>query len=501
MIEAITLVSILAFGWVILGASGLRGWPLIPLGFLTGAFAVVVVTTALATLGLPTRAAVVMSVLLGVGTVVALLRSDEVVSSFSRWFVVGAFGLGTVVAVARSVHLVSYHIDSYRYLVLSGLLAIDEFPAAEMNLLTKRMMSAPALHALADLGGEAYLPSFTPLLAISILGLVVWALTSEDRIARGGLPVSRMGAVLAALACLLLVTTNRFVWNAFYLNDHLFFAAALVAVAAGSWLLLMREQEERIDLLAMVALGTAALVVTRPEGFIIALLAIVPLLARLETPWYREAVLATYGLAAAGYYGYLHAQVGSVVLDIAGPLAVGIAALLVVPLLRQPIFRILRGPLPYVAELGLWALLAVFVRRDPEMLERSLRATWENAVRGAGGWGSSLVMIAVLTGVALLVAQDRNLLALRFPVTTFAPVAFILPYLSEGAYRVGPGDSLNRMLIQVVPVAVLFIVAAAQAAMRPVMHEPIAGGTEGLERTLASPAAGADDARAEGLQT
>ena len=76
-----------------------------------------------------------------------------------------------------------------------------------------------------------------------------------------------------------------------------------------------------------------------------------------------------------------------------------------------------------------------------------------------GRWGASLVILGALVVVALAVSRGKTA-ALRFPVTTFAPVALLLAYLrDEGAYRVGQYDSLNRMFIQVVPLAVLYVVA------------------------------------------
>ncbi|TVR86211.1 MAG: hypothetical protein EA416_15680, partial [Trueperaceae bacterium] len=48
----------------------------------------------------------------------------------------------------------------------------------------------------------------------------------------------------------------------------------------------------------------------------------------------------------------------------------------------------------------------------------------------------------------------------------FLPQAFVIAYLRDAAYRVGGGDSLNRMLIQVVPLMVVFVVVSFQGAMR-----------------------------------
>ena len=70
---------------------------------------------------------------------------------------------------------------------------------------------------------------------------------------------------------------------------------------------------------------------------------------------------------------------------------------------------------------------------------------------------------------------------LRFPLTTFIPVAFLLAYLREGAYRVGYGDSLARMTMHVVPLAVLYVIAVTVAnRSRPSSGAP-------------APAAGSED--------
>ncbi len=55
---------------------------------------------------------------------------------------------------------------------------------------------------------------------------------------------------------------------------------------------------------------------------------------------------------------------------------------------------------------------------------------------------------------------------LRFPLTSFIPFAFLLAYLRGIAFRVGDGDSLNRMWIQLIPIAVLYLIVAIGAGER-----------------------------------
>jgi hypothetical protein len=87
-------------------------------------------------------------------------------------------------------------------------------------------------------------------------------------------------------------------------------------------------------------------------------------------------------------------------------------------------------------------------------------ATEQNLLYGAGGWGFSLLILAVLVLVGVVVARGEAIHFLRFPVTSFVPLGFLLAYLRDLPFRVGAGDSLNRLWIHIVPLAMLFVVAA-----------------------------------------
>jgi hypothetical protein len=145
--------------------------------------------------------------------------------------------------------------------------------------------------------------------------------------------------------------------------------------------------------------------------------------------------------------------------------------LVAVPALWWPVLPRHGARLLWLAEAALWlALLACAVRR-PEVLRDSVAATAQNLAFGAGSWGGSLVVLAVLVLGALTVAATGRVpgsVHLRFPLTTFLPLAFLLAYLRDAAYRVGDGDSLNRMAIHPVPLAVLLVlVAVAGEERRP----------------------------------
>ena len=84
-----------------------------------------------------------------------------------------------------------------------------------------------------------------------------------------------------------------------------------------------------------------------------------------------------------------------------------------------------------------------------------------------GAWGASLLVLAGVLVVAVLLRRVEHEQVWLFPLLTFVPLSVLLAFLREGAYRVGPGDSLNRMLLHVLPLAVLAVAVTADGEARP----------------------------------
>lgn len=461
MIELAILAMILFSGWMILAAFGMRGWTIIPLGFLVGTFVVVVVAFFLVVTGLPTYPWVVLSaaLLLSAGVLVGLRGRRSLQLTH---LAVGMALLVPLVITFTSANLVNYHIDSFRYLVASGLLANNSFEIASLNLLEKRLLSAPVIHSLSDLSGERYLQSYSPILSLALMGLLAWGVSQG----RPGTTIKRRGLVITTLAVLLVATNNRMVFNSLYINDHLVFGAAFLVICCASWLRGRGVQPDDSPLVVAAVLALPVLVVTRPEGFIVGAIAILPLIlhehASLRT---RRLVLIVYALSTVAWFSFVaiarYEATGGVALTEMGPVLVGLFGFATVPVLRWAKLTNWRRAILLIVEVGLWLALALFALSDPGILTRSLRATFENLLRGAGSWGYSLVLLSAIALTAMLLAKDKVLVHLRFPLTALLPVMFLLAYLRNGAYRVGNGDSLNRMLMQFVPVVVLYVSAAA----------------------------------------
>jgi hypothetical protein len=463
--EFLIILMIFFGGYILTKTLGLSGWTSMPIGFLIGVLLLVNLGFIQVVTGLPTTPDLTLIATLIIPLFfLHLFRTDNIIKGEDTLLVLSILVFALLVFAFHKANLVKYHIDSFRYILTSILLAENNFDLANLNLLTKRMLSAPLLHAPSRLFGEYYLTSITPLISLSLLASLCWFFA----VGTCNYLNKNIKYLITILMVLLLLTNNRFIWNSFYINDHLFFAVCLTLIASSGWLLASTDQIRSRVLLGLIALSIPALIVTRPEAPLFAILAMAPILFSPMLDWKKRAlILGVFGLSTtlwSGYVAMAYLEQGrDLPFSAIGPLILGLMALLAMPVLFwQGLTRYKRIML-LIIEIFLWLALFVLAFRDPEILLNSLAATYANVVLGAGGWGLSLVVLGVLVGFTLIFCRDPLLHYLRFPVTASIPLFFLLPYFRDGAYRVGHGDSLNRMLIHIVPLAVLFVAAAASS--------------------------------------
>jgi hypothetical protein len=472
IVELLSVAAIVIGGCLLVRTAGMSGWGVLPFGVAAGMCLQIGIGLVQVVTNLPTWPALTLALTVAIplGWWLLRWRQGYDVRLPIPYAAAALAGLAVAVLLLRAANLVKWHIDSFTYTMVGALLADDTYRAGVSPfLVTKRLLGVPVLHAPAQPAGEAYLRSITPLLAAATLGIVAWLFQRglRDRLDRAAL----YGFTGAAL--LLLVSNNRFVFHTFYLNGHLLAAVQLLMIAGCGWLLRSRD-DPALRLIQLVAVP--ALIVTRPEGVLLAALALLPTVVSGRVPVrHRAAACAVLGVATLAWQAsvlWVHLDRDTEIpMHVYGAAAVGVLALAGIAALR---FR-LPAALLWLTEAGLWLVLAGFAVRDPAVLVDSVNATVVNAARPTSAWGVSLVVLGLLVLAAMLVTGTGRFAGpLRFPVTTFPPVAFLLAYLREGgAFRIGQGDSFNRMLIEVVPLAVLFVVVAFAGAdwarIRPVV--------------------------------
>ncbi len=369
-----------------------------------------------------------------------------------------AVAVATVV-VARVAHLTRLTPDSLRYLLASTDLVLPD-ALSEMNEsdLVIRQIGLPALHVFSDLVGRQYLASIAPLFGVSGLGYFVWLTRDVTQ----GLK-ARKSNWLVLSAVLFLGTSNRLVYDSFYVNAHIQMAVYLLIAVSCGWLAVSREQS---GWAVPAGLALAATILLRPEAALVAAILLVAIAAS-RAGWAVRALMTVpsilvmslwYGIAlwqnarggdaislTAPVFGSMVALFGSAAIVLAGG------------------FTRAKAVVRYSDRLmlaGLAVLVVYFGLSTPDVLADSIVSTFRNITYN-GLWLFTWVAALGLLLVALLMHRIPDGRLWSVPIIGFAILFWLLPLLRDGAYRVGEGDSGNRMLAHFLALVVAFLVLAA----------------------------------------
>ena len=212
-------------------------------------------------------------------------------------------GVTLIVMLLWPLNLLNLSPDSFIYAQLGALLESNNISLAQPSMLLKRLLVVPLMHAPANLNGNLYLKSITPMLALTTILSLTWY-------CQKGLQSKTINSwttfILPAAAALLLATNQCFVFNAFYVNSHVLYAALLLLISGSSWLYAINAAVPRNTLLMTIYLSIPVLTITRPEASLHTLLVILPILASSKFPLRQRAyVLIASALATIIWNGFL----------------------------------------------------------------------------------------------------------------------------------------------------------------------------------------------------
>jgi hypothetical protein len=474
-IELLVVVTVLGSGVLILRAAGLDGWGLPPLGLLAGASLLTTIATLQASLGLPTAPAMTLALLaLAAGAVwVWTWRGDPGVALPLLPSLGVVVALGPAVWLLREANLARVTPDSFNLIMSGTLMHRGRLGEVPPDFLEDWQVALGALHGAANAQGEFYLRSITPLIGVATVAALVWFVARALETTGHDPRAVRWTAWFAGA---LLLTNQRFLYNAFYLNRHVLIAALLLITAASAWGLIRGTVGPERLLVVLAAISLPGLALGRAETPLVAGMVLVPLLASSSVRrGIRIGLLALLGATMTLWYGPLVVRFAASDLPMSMPsvimLVLGIVALIAAALIRYG-WRAL-DPLPRwsvpAIEVLLWLGVVAAVTIDLHVLRESIVSTIQNVVFEEGGWGISLLVLAPMVLVVALVTRGSDRAQLRFPLTAFVPLALLLAYVrADGGlpYRVGRGDSLNRMLLHLVPLAIFYVATATTAIGR-----------------------------------
>jgi len=448
-------------GLAIARALELRGLIAVPIGFALGIALFVALGVVQIVANVSTSPIWTLTGTLLVGLAVWLWKVHSRPSP-KQWLALALSGpaLALTVFGLRKLNWIGWHSDTFRYLLAGSVLGINRVDLLSLNLITKRMAVYPLLLAPASDSSELHFASLTPLLAVATLWILGWLLWWASSTRASFSRTERALAVVVVLA--LLVTNNRFVWHASYLNGHLVFAAYLLLLSGCGWL---RVRTQAIQPAACVVIQSASAIVValdRPEGPLVAALALLPFtfhtkLSRFE----RHTPMLALGSVLFVWYawvGWRYIVFGvSIPSSCSGIWGLSVLLLAIPYLSQSPRLTFVFKRVLLLTELTLWVGLLGMAVRSPRILLDSLRAVVQNTVQDRASWGSSIWILALLVSISLIATRSPERHLLRFPVTTFVPLSFLLAYFRHEAYRDGDRDSLARMLFHFVPLSALLI--------------------------------------------
>jgi hypothetical protein len=409
--------------------------------------------------GLPIAYPVVALLVAVVLAATVAVRTRSLHSTDARWAAMLAGTIVVVVAITAAVPIVNVTADSFRYATVAGLLTMGGSAAGGSGFLfLSRSLALGTVHGLAD-PAVGYLRAVGPIVAISTVVLV------GDMVRAGVQSLHPSVARLAEVGAVLALATNHwFLFHALYLNGHLLFAAWLLLIMMVT-LDVVRDPdgEHRLALCATSVLAVA-LTVLRPEGALVVGLALAPVaLDRAVPRRWRATLLAVTGIGVVLWHTAvllpLFGDDTRSLVELLGMSALGVA-LLGAPVLL-PVLDRFRGRRPLVwLHAALWGVVLLGAVRSPGIMRSSTIATIRN-VTSDGLWGVSFWMLAGLIAAVLLTRQVPDQRVWVFPLVTFLPLSLVLGFVRGGGYRIGAGDSLNRMLVHVLPLAVVTVGLAA----------------------------------------
>jgi hypothetical protein len=414
------------------------------LGFPVGL--VVVVASALLVLivGLPHRAgtAAVVAAIVAAAAVVAVRRAPtrRDVAVAGLW--TAGFALLATALCIRNVVLTTN--DSHTLLMLAVGVGNDgALPPDTVALLDEWGVFQVIAQSLAVFTRQDFLYALPVVLGLSFVPVFALTLSAAP---------PRRSAAIVALFTVALFTINMVDYHIVYLHTNFATAIYLFGFVVLFWLAELEREPGYVPLAFLSLLGFA---LQRAENPLVALVFEALCLGPSTLP--RRAIAPWFGVFTAVlalWYEVLARHVSDEGSFLTPLRCHGIAATLVLAFgwwlaSHAEWARAINRRLPLVLAIGAVLLLAAAFASRPDHMVRSADVWLEN-LRSGPYWGFTWYGIPLLLLLALRFDPPPFRAAFVVGIPVFFAIGLVLAYLGPG-YRLGTGDSANRMTIHIVP--------------------------------------------------
>lgn len=367
-----------------------------------------------------------------------------------------------LVLVLRRWNLTILSYDSYYYLFIGGgfVTSASFFESAE--LLTSYPVFIVVLQGLCQFLGEDYSPSIGPLFVLCVLLYIVFCVLQQLR-GRGAVNYLVTGILLAVTFGSLL-SPYFIIHQIFYLNNHTAHGCMMFLVVMEICLLASTSDEsrkERINLALLIFTLLGGIMFSRIEGLVVASFVMV-LLAETKSLTGKQFFLGTgvlIGFQLLWTLLFFKAQLTTTVqlpkgtyintlqmlVTMAPPLAICGAYL--IPSLRKTTFM-----WPKCALLAVCGGVCFHALMSPTHYAETVTNTLYNLIFFVP-WGTFWPIAALAVCCSFFMPRDRRASAVCFMLLVY-PLILVALTAWRDPYRVGWGDSANRMMGHLIPFVV-----------------------------------------------
>lgn len=370
---------------------------------------------------------------------------------------------GTVAAAVRLIASPILTFDSYKFIKLGRTLESNDLSISSASLADYPIVGLEIQAFGRALGAEFVIaaPATAGLLGIVGAGsFIVQAVNGRVQLSAASIAATLVSGTVLALSSYML----RLQFS--LLNSHLV-VAGLLSVGAAAALATANTESHR-HMVPVSAMALSALAMTRAEGPLVVALVMIALVADQGLPRRTWRQLGTMGVLPAAVWYWRLATAGASG-DILSPtrsaFMIGVLAA-PVAVLAIPQLDFIRRWLVPIAFGALTCAISGLAVAEPEGFGTSAATTAGNLLT-TGSWGAvwwllvPAIAMGIMTGPTLE-REDSWLLILL----GFGGLVMILGGIRDFPFRAGFGDSGNRMMIHIVPLAFLFVIVKTLVASR-----------------------------------
>ena len=425
-------------------------------------------------LGIPTTPGLVAVLSVGLPSAAVVFvaqRSNSTVWSVVR--IAGCYVTPALLGASAMSRLVRFERatpDTLLYIAHAQLLGGESSLLLNSADLSERGLGVSSYHSLASLFDRELFASMQLNVGIASCCAIFacsWNLISKNQ-------PWHIAALVSGAGALFIAATDRFIFSHQLVNQH-----GLVGLQLGAVLLLSITLDDaslrlRGAAIASLALIASSIISARPEGvlsvtyllFLVATSGLVSLGKRARDLPMLVCCLVLLLLPWAAVL-WLHGPRGQAT----GTLLIGFGILASGPV---------RGRLSKVDDVdgtaarrlvtraaitlyfgGVLLLCLLDSQRDLGLLTRGIGAIATNFFT-SGGWGVTIIILSPLLAIPERYTTEIHKLVQDLLLGSFA-IAVGLSVVRNGEYRVGPGDSLNRMMYHSLPLVGVFLAALLSA--------------------------------------